>query len=351
MGIGAVAEILEDVLLGGERRLADPVGAFAAHVRDGRGVARPAWTAPCRGSRCRPSRGCLRALGRGVVRAARAEERRPRDLSAAGAAAARSNASSRARRSSNAGLSAPRRSAARQRRAPPWSASARHRSAAAPRRSRRACRRCSAGATHRRCRGCASSWSSMKPRFSSTTSTSCRPCAKRQRALRLQRPGQADLVDADAERCGVAVGDAELGQRLPHIEIGLAGRNDAEPRPRRIEHDAVEAVGAREGLRPPPLRAVQPPLLLEPVHRRIAASGCSGRPAASRNRAGMDDRDALRIDVDRGRALDRLAGRLEADPAAGKARQREAEEAEIEILLHVAGLSTGIIAASNTCSL
>src|SRR5438270_11898951 len=34
MGVGAVAEILEDMVFVGERRLADPVGAFAAHLRD-----------------------------------------------------------------------------------------------------------------------------------------------------------------------------------------------------------------------------------------------------------------------------------------------------------------------------
>ena len=36
--------------------------------------------------------------------------------------------------------------------------------------------------------------------------------------------------------------------------------------------------------------------------------------------------------------LDGLGDRLEADPAARVARQREAEEAEVEILLHVAGI-------------
>ena len=63
-----------------------------------------------------------------------------------------------------------------------------------------------------------------------------------QRALRLQRPGQRDFIDADAERGGALFGDAELGERLPHVEIGLAGGDDAEARLRRIDHHAVEAL-------------------------------------------------------------------------------------------------------------
>ena len=38
--IGAVAEILEHVLAGGERRLADPVGALATHMGRPFGMAR-----------------------------------------------------------------------------------------------------------------------------------------------------------------------------------------------------------------------------------------------------------------------------------------------------------------------
>ncbi len=75
MRIGAVAEILEDVLLTGEGRLTDPVRAFAAHLRDGRGAPgrdpkRHAVTADA-GHRA----AAVRHLGRGVVRTAGAEIR------------------------------------------------------------------------------------------------------------------------------------------------------------------------------------------------------------------------------------------------------------------------------------
>lgn len=49
------------------------------------------------------------------------------------------------------------------------------------------------------------------------------------RAAFLQRPGHRDLVDAKAEVLRVLVGNAEVCQRLAQIEIGLAGRDDAEP--------------------------------------------------------------------------------------------------------------------------
>ena len=58
--VGAVAEVLEHVLGLGERRLADPGRAFAAHLGEGVGAAvHP--RAPCSGSRCRPARASLPA--------------------------------------------------------------------------------------------------------------------------------------------------------------------------------------------------------------------------------------------------------------------------------------------------
>ena len=103
---------------------------------------------------------------------------------------------------------------------------------------------------------------------------------ERARAGFLQRPGQRDLVDAQSQRLRLGIGNAEIGQRLPEIEIGLAGRHDAEPRRLRIQHDAVEAVDARERRDRLHLRAVQPPLLL---HRRVRPADAKARPAAFRN--------------------------------------------------------------------
>ena len=74
MIVGAVAEILEDVLAIGERRLADPVGALAAHMR----VAERRAVHPLRhvvAADAGIGAHALRHDGRGVVRAARAEIR------------------------------------------------------------------------------------------------------------------------------------------------------------------------------------------------------------------------------------------------------------------------------------
>ena len=144
-----------------------------------------------------------------------------------------------------------------------------------------------------------------------------------------QRPGQRHLIDAQAQRPGVTIGNAEIGHRLPQVEIGLAGGDDAKPRRLCIEHDTVELIGADEGLDGFHFRTEQPPLLL---HRRIGPADVEairrhleiGRP---------HHLDPGRIAQNRSRALDRFADRLEADPAAGITRQRKAIEAEIEVIL------------------
>ncbi len=56
------------------------------------------------------------------------------------------------------------------------------------------------------------------------------PLRELQDALRLQRPGHADLVEADAELVGLHLVDAELVHRLAHVEIALAAGDDAELR-------------------------------------------------------------------------------------------------------------------------
>src|SRR5581483_11857806 len=66
-------------------------------------------------------------------------------------------------------------------------------------------------------------------------------------ALRLQRPGHADLVEAKSDLGGDLFGDAEFTQRLANVFIALAGRHDAETRIRRIHRDAVDLVGAGKG--------------------------------------------------------------------------------------------------------
>jgi hypothetical protein len=145
-----------------------------------------------------------------------------------------------------------------------------------------------------------------------------------------QRPGNADLVEADAERLGALVVDAEIFQRLARVEIGLAGGHDADARARRIDHGLVEAIDAHEGAHGVHLRSVQALFRFE---RRI---GITDAEAARRKlEVGRHhDLDALGVDPDRRAALDRFGDRLEAHPAARVARQREAQDAEVEIFLN-----------------
>src|SRR3546814_1045422 len=69
------------------------------------------------------------------------------------------------------------------------------------------------------------------------------------------------FVDGKADLPGTRLVDAEVVQGLTHVEIGLAGGDDAEAALAVAEHHAVELVGAREGEGGVDLVAVQALLL------------------------------------------------------------------------------------------
>ena len=136
-------------------------------------------------------------------------------------------------------------------------------------------------------------------------------------AGRFQWPGHADLVDADADVATGRIIKPQVLQRLQHVEVALAGGDDAEACIRAVDHRLVDAVGACEGLRRFHRIAMQAHLLLQ---RRVwpadveAAFGHFEVIVA-----GQDDVLRQRIDVHRGRGFHRFGNRLEADPAPGKA--------------------------------
>lgn len=66
---------------------------------------------------------------------------------------------------------------------------------------------------------------------------------------RLQRPAHADLEHTQADLGAQRFIQTEVIQRLAHIEVGLAGGDDAQTRVRRIELDLVEVVGQGKGAR------------------------------------------------------------------------------------------------------
>ncbi len=146
----------------------------------------------------------------------------------------------------------------------------------------------------------------------------------------LEGPDQPDLVEPQPQRLGGMAVEAKIVERLAEVEIGLSGGADAEARARRIEDHPVHRIGAGESRHRRHLRAVKARLLRQ---RRVRPADAQ---AARRQReiAGQGDRHAMRIGFDRGRAFDGFGDRLHADPAAGVTRQREAEQTEIEIVLH-----------------
>ena len=149
-------------------------------------------------------------------------------------------------------------------------------------------------------------------------------------AIGFERPDHGDLVEANAEFGGQRIVDAEVVERLPHVEVALAASDDAELGVGRVDHHAVELVGAAVGQRCVELLVEQARFLVE---RRV---GPADVEAAGRQFVigRDDDAHAVRRDVDRGRGFDRVGQRLEGHPATGVARQRPAVQAEVEVFLH-----------------
>ncbi len=81
------------------------------------------------------------------------------------------------------------------------------------------------------------------------------------RVLRVQRPDAAHLQHADARLRTGRIVQPQVVQRLAHVQIRLAGRHDAEVRVGRVQHHAVQLVGAHIGQRRVPLVVQQPRLL------------------------------------------------------------------------------------------
>ena len=150
-------------------------------------------------------------------------------------------------------------------------------------------------------------------------------------AFALQRPDHADLIEPKPDLGGVGIVDAEIGERLAHVEIGLAGGDDAEARLGRIDDGAVEPIGAGEGERGVETVGVQATLLLERVVGPADVEAALGHLEV----VGLGGRDALGPDLDGGGALDGLRDQLDPDPDAGVARERKAQRTEIGDLLHV----------------
>ena len=145
----------------------------------------------------------------------------------------------------------------------------------------------------------------------------------------LERPGHADLVQAQADVGRHRLVDAEVFQRLPRVEVGLAGAEDADARVRAVPDQPVQSVRAHVGERRVPFVVVHPRFLLE------HGVGRANVQAAGRQlEVGLHDLHALRSDVHGGAGLDDVGHAFQRDPQPGVARHRPAMQAIVEYFLH-----------------
>ena len=141
---------------------------------------------------------------------------------------------------------------------------------------------------------------SISERFSSTTMMRSSPSANSVSSRARDRPRAGDLEDAQAEIVALHLVDAELVERLAHVEIALADGDDADLRiaPARGD-DAVELVGAHEGEHRVALVVVQPRFHAEDRSTRRMLSP----PGGIAKSVGDDDLDAIERAVDHARSI------------------------------------------------
>ncbi len=154
--------------------------------------------------------------------------------------------------------------------------------------------------------------------------------------LGLERPGEADLEQLDADVGGTRPIDAEILERLQHVEMGFTRRHQPKPRVAAIDDRAIERVGPRERERGRQLVALQPELL---IVRRI---GPADVQAAGRQRElRRHDGERLRQQCETLRRVSRLLRHLEPDPTAAEARHGVTVEPERDDLLDVGRIQHG----------
>ena len=148
---------------------------------------------------------------------------------------------------------------------------------------------------------------------------------------RLDRPGAAELIEAQAQRVAARLVEAEIVERLAHVEIGLAERHHADLGIGAArEDDAVEPVGGDPGDDRGALFLVQARFL-----RQDAVVPADVEAARRRRKVARLDRDdAVERCVDHGGRFDGVLDAFQADPDAGVAAERPAERAVIEDFLH-----------------
>ncbi len=157
-----------------------------------------------------------------------------------------------------------------------------------------------------------------------------KPHGKFAHIVAVEWPAHADLQHADADFCGIGFGYAKVIECLHDIKIGLAGRDDAKPCIRAVDDGFVQLVGARIGKGGIEFIFHQAMFL---ILWRVGPTDME--PAFGHGKIiGDDRRDAIRRDIDRGRTFNRFGDGFHRDPATGIAAHGPAVNTEIKDILH-----------------
>ena len=160
------------------------------------------------------------------------------------------------------------------------------------------------------------------------------PAREGGKADRLERPAHADLVDRDPEGARPRLVDAEEVEGLTQIAIGLAGGDEADPRPAGAEGEPVDAVGPREGPRRRDPDLADRDLVVEPVleqHRPVDVGARARIEFLARSADGM----AAERDVDDAGGIHRVGERDHRHPQSRESRHLETHQAIVDHVLEI----------------
>ncbi len=150
--------------------------------------------------------------------------------------------------------------------------------------------------------------------------------------FRLHRPYQTHFIDGDTQRAAAALIQPQPAQGFHHVQISLAGGNDAETvMPRTAPCQPVQPVRAHPGLQ----RHV--PLLVMPrFHFQSGPVACPQIQAFGRQFEIGRQRESQPVHIgrDRGTALHRIGQRLHANPRTAVAARRPGRQAVRNQLLN-----------------
>ena len=151
-------------------------------------------------------------------------------------------------------------------------------------------------------------------------------------------PGASHLEDPNTEAIGHHFVDAQIIHGLAHIEIALADADDAQLGVLAARyHGAVELVGVDESHSRRPLVFMQAGFLRDEIQFAANVQAAFGHHEIIRD----DDLHPVDGAIDRSRRFDVLLDAFHRGPGAGIARQRKAVEAIIQQFLHAGRIENG----------